>query len=199
MAGLRSALNLRELEERVAACPDESLFHHFCETVIRPTFDDPDYPNDFALWAKRYLQDRTLAERLAVINPYKVDNFAELRTMVTDVIQQRLSEIEYIPWAPLGNAFQFLQAVTVVFDTGIVLREPEDLKLRLPDMSLGSIYYHFVEARRRTSSGEDDFTAWLADFGDSTAGLRAELHGIDFYFMPLWQLAQTLSHRLERN
>ena len=49
MAGVKEALNLRELEERVRVSPDECLFHHFCETVIRPTFDYPDYPNDFSL------------------------------------------------------------------------------------------------------------------------------------------------------
>ncbi|HKL49292.1 MAG TPA: DUF5752 family protein, partial [Desulfuromonadales bacterium] len=51
MAGISSALNLRELRERVATCPLESLYHHFCETVIRASFDDPEFRNDLAVWS----------------------------------------------------------------------------------------------------------------------------------------------------
>ncbi len=196
MAGLRTAVNLRELEERLSVCPDECLFHHFCETVIRPTFDDPEFPNDFALWAGRQLRDRVLAERLAIINPYNYSSFDELRTTVLDIIAERLSELNYIPTAPHGYDFQFLQAVTTIFDTGIILEKPSDLATQLPNMSLGSVYYHFVEARRRTEDGVDDFTAWLANFGEEAQPLIDALRHIDFYFLSLSELRSILKDRV---
>ncbi len=55
MSGLPPAFNLRELRERIAACGDNVLFHHYCETTLRATFDNPDYRNDFAVWSKLYL------------------------------------------------------------------------------------------------------------------------------------------------
>lgn len=192
MAGVKEALNLRELEERVKNCPDESLFHHFCETVIRPTFDYPDYTNDFALWAGAELRDKKLAERLSLINPYKCASFDELRQQLMDILQERLGEIDHIPWAPKGRAFQFMQAATVVFDTGIVLETAGDLCTKISDLSLGSIYYHFVEARRRTESHVDDFTAWLLETGENVQDLTASLQMIDFYFMTLAELRSTL-------
>jgi hypothetical protein len=192
MAGVKEAMNLRELEERLRVCPDECLFHHFCETVIRPTFDYPDYTNDFALWAGKQLLDKILAERLSVLNPYKCKSFNELRQQVLDIVEERLSEIENIPWAPKGQAFQFLQAATVVFDTGIVLSRPYDFYKHLPNMSLGSIYYHFVEARRRTKGMVDDFTAWLIEFGNEVSPLIKTLSEIDFYFLSLPELKNTL-------
>ena len=192
MAGLREALNLRELEERINICPVECLFHHFCETVIRPTFDDPDYPNDFALWAGHQLQDEILAEQLANINPYKFNSLDELRKTVLDIIQERLSELDFIPWAPNGNGFHFMQAVTVVYDTGIEIDSVEDFYDQLPQMSLGSIYYHFVEARRRTEFGIDDFSLWLSDKDEQVQPLIKALSEIDFYFLTLSQLRQTL-------
>ena len=191
-AGIRSAMNLRELEERVAICPEESLFHHFCEGVIRPTFDNPDYNNDFALWAGRYLDDHTLAERLAVINPYRFESLEHLRRTVLDIIQERLTEVEYIPWAPKDNPFYFLRAVTVVFETGMLLNDPTDFCQKLSDFSYGSIYYHFVEARRRTEQGKDDFTAWLEEFDGVMKPLIEALNEIDFYFMPLHELKRKL-------
>ena len=58
MGGVEPALNLRELRERIKICPIESLYHHFCETVIRPSFDDPEFRNDFAVWAAHSMHDR---------------------------------------------------------------------------------------------------------------------------------------------
>ena len=70
MSGLVPAVNLREMRERVAACSTDVIFHHFCETPMVPSFDRPDYRNDFALWVKQHLQDRVLAERLGILDSY---------------------------------------------------------------------------------------------------------------------------------
>ncbi|RME28389.1 MAG: hypothetical protein D6800_03950, partial [Candidatus Zixiibacteriota bacterium] len=150
MAGVDTAMNLRELRERLRIAPVECLFHHFCETVIRPTFDDPQFRNDFAVWAARQLRDNILAERLGVLNPYSFEDFEQLRAVVIDILDERLSEVEYIPWVRKEDDFKFMRAVTVVFSTGVTLDEPADLIRQLPHMSASSIYYHFVEARRRT-------------------------------------------------
>lgn len=192
MAGIDNAINLRELRERLLNSPIECLFHHFCETVIRPTFDDPEFRNDFAVWAARDLQDRALAERLGIINPYDYTDFEELRHHVVEVIDDRLSEVPYIPWVKLGNDFRFMRAVTVVFDTGLKLETPEELVSALSEISLGSIYYHYVEARRRTENHTDDFTAWLTEFGDDARGLIEALADIDFYYISLKDLKTQL-------
>ena len=68
MSGLPHAMNLRELRDRIAICSENVLYHHFCETTLRPTFDDPDYRNDFAVWSKLYLGDRVIQTR----NNYKL-------------------------------------------------------------------------------------------------------------------------------
>lgn len=192
MAGIDTALNLRELRERVKVCPVECLFHHFCETVIRPAFDDPEYRNDFAIWASRDLRDRVLAERLGVINPYTLSDFEELRATVIEIIDDRLAELPNIPWVPKGQDFRFMQAVTVVFDTRHKLHAPADLRRKLPHMSLSSIYYHFVESRRRTENGMDDFTAWLTGFGSETKRVVNALSRLDFYFLTLPTLKRDL-------
>jgi hypothetical protein len=192
MGGVPPAINLRELYERIAVCPVECLFHHFCETLIRPSFDDPEFRNDFAVWSHRHLRDRVLAERLGIINPYSLDSFEQLRELVLEIIDERLSELVYIPWAPRGDDFRFMRAVTVVFDSGLKLETPDDFILHLPDFSHSSIYYHFVEARRRTPDKSDDFSAWLSGFGSGTEQLIQALKGIDFYYLTLPELKRTL-------
>jgi hypothetical protein len=192
MAGVPNAMNLRELQERVRICPLECLFHHFCETVIRPTFDDPEFHNDFAVWAGRQLRDRVLAERLSIINPYKLDSFEQLRDAVMDILEERLSEVHYIQWVPPGHYFQFMQAVTVVFNTGVELKTPADFGAQLKHMSFGSIYYHFVEARRRTDEKRDDFSEWLAGFGEQVRPVLDALAGVEFYYLSLRELKRRL-------
>lgn len=192
MAGVRDAMNLRELAERLKICPEECLFHHFCETVIRPTFDYPEFPNDFAYWASSKLRDSVLAERLALINPYKVGTFDDLRQNILDIVEERMREIDYIPWAPKSGAFHFLQAATAVFTTGIILESPDDLFRQLPLMTRGSIYYHFVESRRRTEGGTDDFSAWLVEFGGTVQPLIKTFSEVDFYFLSLTELQNLL-------
>ena len=69
----KSAHNLVELRDRIAEVPAGSLLHHFYEGLLRPSFDDPEYRNDFALWARRQLFDGALAERLGILSPFELE------------------------------------------------------------------------------------------------------------------------------
>ena len=111
--GLR-AQTLRELADRVEQCPQASIEYHFFSSQLRPSFDDPEYHNDFALWARDALRDQPLAERLAMLDPLQYDDPEALRQALLDVIEERLSETDLVPWAPREHEFIFLRAQTVV-------------------------------------------------------------------------------------
>ncbi|NJD61695.1 MAG: hypothetical protein FIA93_03145 [Deltaproteobacteria bacterium] len=192
MSGLPPAVNLRELRERVAACGENVLYHHFCETTLRPTFDDPDYRNDLAVWSKLYLGDRVLAERLGILDPYASDSMEELRAAVLDIIDDRLAELTMVPWVRPGDEFLFKEATTVVFDTGERIHHPRDLAPAIGRMTNGSVYYHFLEALRRPPIGKDDFSAWLLEGGEEYASYLVSLGSIDIQFHSLAHLRKEL-------
>lgn len=192
MGGVEPAMSLRELRERIKICPPESIYHHFNETLIRPSFDYPEFRNDFAIWSYRNLRDRILAERLGVINPHAFENLEMLRTRIVEIIDERLDEVHYIPWVEKGEEFRFLRAATIVFDTGLGLRSPMELVKQLPNLSTSSIYYHFIEARRRTAEKTDDFTAWMQMLEKVPVRLIGILGNIDFYFLNLAELKSML-------
>jgi len=192
MSGLPPAINLRELRERIAVCSENVLFHHFCEPLLRPAFDNPDYRNDFAVWGKLYLSDRVLAERLGILDPFSMGSFEELRAVVLDILDERLSEVIAIPSAAPGDEFFFLEATTVVLDTGERIASPRELRPAIGRMTNGSIYYHFLEARRRTPDRSDDFTAWLREEEKRNAKYIRALESIDFYFHSLRDLKREL-------
>lgn len=189
--GMTPAYNLRELRDRLSACRQEVLYHHFCETPLVPSFDNPDYRNDFAVWALLQLGDRVLAERLGIINPYIVTDLEILREQVLELLDERLSEVPVVPSCLPGGEFFFTEAVTVVFDTGIRITSPAGLPEAIGKMTTGSIYYHFLEARRREPVGLDDFSAWLANFSDQE-GWRRALRAVDFSFFTLAELRDEL-------
>lgn len=196
MSGLPPAVNLRELRERIAACGENVLNHHFFETTLRPTFDDPDYRNDFAVWSKMYLGDRVLAERLGILDPYSFDSMEELRAVTLDIIDDRLGELTMVPWVRPGDEFLFKQATTVVFDTGERIHHPRELPLAILRMTNGSIYYHFLEALRRPPIGKDDFSTWLLDSGEEVEPYLRSFGSIDFHFHSLAHLRKELVRAL---
>jgi hypothetical protein len=196
MSGLPPAMNLRELRDRIATCDGNAMYHHFCETTLRPTFDDPDYRNDFAVWSKQYLGDRVLAERLGILDPYSFPGMEELRAVVLEIIDDRLGELTMIPWVRPGDEFLFKQSTTVVFDTGERIQDPKDLHDAIRRMTNGSVYYHFLEALRRPPVGKDDFSSWLMDAGEEFEPYLRILRSIDIQFHSLAHLREDLARAL---
>ena len=188
----KSAQNLRELRDHLAAVPDQSLLHHFHHALLRPSFDDPEYRNDFAVWAKHELHDAPLAERLGVIDPMDYVDPEVLRQHLLDVVEDRLAEAEIVPQAARGKEFHFLRSQFVVLDTGILAPDPQALGRLLPSLSTGSIFFHYVEARRRPPMRLDDFSAWLAGWGSSQF-IRDRLAAVDYQFLSLTELRERLA------
>ncbi len=137
------------------------------------------------------LHDQRLAERMAVIDPTEFVDLEDLGAEVLDVIDERLDESEQV--YGLGEQFHFLRSIIVVFDTGVRLSSPDQLAPAVAAMTTGSIFYHFIDARRRTPLGLDDFRAWLLDAGPQYEALYSRLAGVDPYFDGLPSLRQRLA------
>jgi len=189
----KKAQNLRELRDGLIDIDLGSIYFHFWGGLLRSRFDDPHFNNDFASWAHRALNDDSLAERLGIIDPTDYQDLEILRQELIDVIEQRLDEVEP-HWARPDQEFYFTRSQIVVFDTRQKISDPMELGDALAKMSLGSIFYHFIDARLRSpTSGQSDFHEWLGGFGDEYEELRRDLANIDPYFLNLTELRQNVS------
>ena len=188
----RKAQNLRELRDVLLQIHAGSIYYHFWGGLLRPTFDDPQFHNDFAIWSHYALHDNLLAERLAVIDPTNFDTLDLLRQELIEIIEERLEEMVHPRWASTEHQFHFIRSQIVVFDTDKRIASPKELAAALPAMPVGSIFYHFIDARRRHAQGWDDFRAWLAGFGDTYQGLTSQLASVDPYFVSLTELRRGL-------
>ena len=173
---------LRELRDSLREIHPDCIYYHFWGGLLRPRFDDPEYNNDFAAWVKHGLHDPVLAERLGIIDPIDFNSLEDLRAELIDVIEERLDQTESISWATMDKQFHFIRSQIVVFHTGRKLKEPAELVDAVPGMSLGSVFFHFVDARRRTWNRIDDIRSWLEIKGEKYESLRRDLAAVDPFF-----------------
>jgi hypothetical protein len=188
------AQNLKELRDVLRTIHPGAIYYHFWGRLLRPRFDDPEYNNDFAVWVKYELNDDKLAERLAVIDPTSFPTLEDLRRELVDVIEERLDELDWINWARHDRQLSLVRSQIVVFDTKQRIEYAEQLADVVPRLSVSSIFYHVIDARRRSLGRVDDFRAWLAGFNGQYEDLCSTLAGMDPYFVTLHGLRLRLAN-----
>ena len=175
-----------------------AIYHHFWGGRMQPAFDEPEFQNDFAGWVRHAIHDDELSERLGILDPTNYPSLEALRTELLNIIDERLSVSQNIPWAQADMPFTFNRSQIVIYDTNVRLKEPREFAQAAPNFTVGTIFYHFIDGRRRPPVGEDDFRAWLAEFGPDFEDLRARLADIDPYFRSMTELKQRLIKLFEQ-
>lgn len=199
MATGRRAQTLRELRDILRDIHPGCVYHHFWGSLLRPQFTNREYNNDFASWCYDCLHDRPAAERLSAIDPADYSDLEELRQEVIDVVESRLDETDLVLFTRADQQFHFVRSVIVVFDTYKRLSRPEQLVEAVPEMSPGSVFYHFIDARWRDPLGVDDFRAWLQGLGDRFTPLCDGLAEVEPYFESLHILRDRLAEVFRRH
>lgn len=189
----RKARLLQEFRNEISVIDAASLYHHFWGGLLQPRFEEREYNNDFAAWIQHGLHDAVLAERLSALDPTSFADLEALRQELIELIDIRLDEVEYLVWTRPTRQFEFVCSQIVVFDTARQLQHPAELAAAIQELSISSIFYHFIDARRRTPDGRDDFSDWLTVFADEFGPLREQLASVDPYFGSLGELRTRLA------
>ena len=184
---------LQEFRSQLFSIDSASIYHHFWGGLLQPRFEEREYNNDFAAWIWHGIHDPVLAERLAALAPAGFPDLETLRREIIELIDTRMDEMEHLIWARATRQFEFICSQIVVFDTGKRLERPAELATAIADLTTSSIFYHFIDARRRTSDGRDDFSDWLAGFGNEFVTLQKQLASVDPYFSSLSELRDELA------
>ncbi|HYW92288.1 MAG TPA: DUF5752 family protein [Gammaproteobacteria bacterium] len=189
--GLR-AVTLGDLQDHLRVVALESLYYHFWGGLLQQRFEPREYNNDFAEWARHALHYAPLAERLAVLDPTDHPDLGDLRRELLDRVEESLYESEDLGWMHAIRPFEFIRCQTVVFDTDRRIRGPDELADVIPALPPSSLFYHFIDARRREPLGVDDFRAWLQGWGPDRQALIDRLSGVDPYEGGLNELRASL-------
>lgn len=190
------AVTLKEFRDGLQVIHPGSIYYHFWGGLLQSRFEEREYNNDFAAWAQHGLHDSVLGERLAAVDPADFEHMEDLRWELVEIIEERLDESERLTWLVANRPFEFLQSQIIVFDTRTRVAEPKALAQLMLHLSIGTVFYHFIDARRRSPIRVDDFSAWLAAFGGRFDDLTRQLAGVDPYFGSLGELRQRLANIL---
>jgi hypothetical protein len=187
----RACSNLRELFEAIRTAPDAVLEHHMMHCALENHFELHEFPNDLARWCWTVLGDNVLGEQLGLVDPYRQPSTTALRTVLLNVIEDRLWGSDHAPWCRPGLELHLVESHLIAYDTGDRIFTPAALLETIERTSTRSLFYHVHDARWRTAGETDDFSLWLETCG-AEASLVAALRGIDFYFLNLSQLREAL-------
>lgn len=183
----RVCTNLRELQELVRTVPEGVLEHHMMRCALEDYFELNEFPNDLARWCWSSLGDNVLGEALGLVDPYRCGSIEALRSILNNIIEDRLWGLDRVPWCRPGLELYFVQSRLVIYDTGERVPTPAALLDAIERAPLSTLFFHVHEARRRTGGRTDDFSQWLEQFGVDPA-VVARIRAVDFYFLNLNQL-----------
>lgn len=186
------ARSLIEFKDKLTIVPPTSIYFHFWGGRLRTSFEHREYHNDFSSWVHDHLHDDILAERLELLNPHEFENIEELRLKIIELIEDRLDERELIPWVNSEKQFHFIKSKIVVFHTPQQINVPSELIHVIPLMTRSSLFYHLIDAARRTPNRTDDFSQWLSEFHGEYQELINAIKRIDPYLISLTDLQKRL-------
>lgn len=182
----------REFRDALLNVSAESIYHHFWGGLLQARFEEREYNNDFAVWLHDDLHDDVLAERMAMLDPVDHPDINTLRQEMIELIDQRFEEAEHLNWLRASRSFEFVRSKIVVFDTKRRIEHPRELADAIGGFTLSSVFYHFIDARRRIDDHSDDFRAWFTAFSEDYGELANALAAVDPYFVSLEELREQL-------
>jgi hypothetical protein len=183
----RRARDERELMEGLEQVPAGSVYYHTHSVFLRHPRISGAYPNDFANWVAAQVRDHVLAERLAVVDPFRFQSLDELRDELVSIIDQHVSALHPVPRVVFGDPFFFVQSHLIEISTGLEARTLEEFRRCLAEVDQSAIYLHALHARVRDEIPGGDFARWVGQALGLTA-LAEKIARINPYLGGLEQI-----------
>lgn len=191
----KKAKTLKELRAAIMLVSDSCIFHHTYQYFLKEHILE--YTNDFAHWAGESLEERSLAEQLSSIDPYEFKNINGLRTQLLYVIDDYLEKFPEPREVLAGDEFFFNETISLVFPVGIRAKNLAEFLMAIKFVDIGSIYYHFYEARTRTGGWIDDFSKWIEESMGKNA-LAEKIRNIDPFMHDIEGIKQYIVEEIEK-
>ncbi len=187
----KHVINVKELFSQLLSVDADSIYYHFWGKSLRTSFSTPEFNNDFAQWVNDQIHDKALAEKLSILEPQNFTSIDDLRQEMLDIIQVSLENNPILMYMNAQEPFYFLKHGMVIFSTYKFIHHPREFSDIIPNLSYGSLYFHFIDARRRTPNHRDDFSNWIALF-EGFDNLVDMIINIDPFYMSLSKLNEKM-------
>lgn len=155
--------SLRSLLECLQRVSGASVFYHFFHALRRRHFTTFEYRNDFARWVALNLHEPSLAERLAAIDPLEFGSVRATRERLIQYLRDAVGQSESSVRVREGEEFRFVTLKSFVYPIGLEARTPCELARGIEQAGMGSLFFHFIEARLRMDRPGNDYSLWLEE------------------------------------
>ena len=189
----RRASDLAELLKHILEVDGSVIFNHTHHFIQEMGFLVSQPPSDFAHWVGEVLGDRTLAEKLAGVDPCQFGSIRELREAIAGVIERRLETGARSRTARPGEDFHFLRTVSLAVPTPYVAWNLYEFSEALKRVSTASLAHHFFDARLRLDHQSDDFSNWIRH-SVALPEMASQLERLSPYTCTLEGLRQDILH-----
>lgn len=185
------AFTAEELLAGLRTVSGSSIFHH-SHQVYREwqAFGRPPV-HDFGYWASEVLRERSLGEKLSMIDPTQFPDIRSFRQALAATIEGYLLENPLTNRAGPGSEFVFCESTSVIVDTGVSARNLGEFIRALGLVTNRSLYYHLYESRLRLGRSDNDFSLWLRD-QLAEPGAADEISALDISVYTLEQIRARL-------
>lgn len=189
--------SLRSLLEGIRRVSGSSIFYHFFHALRRRHFTTFEYKNDFARWVALNFQEPRLAERLAVIDPLEFGSVRATRERLIEHLEEAAGSGEPLARVREGEEFRFVTLKSFVYPTGLEARNPCELACSVERAGLGSLFFHFIEARLRLGRPGNDYSLWLEnECGEPE--LAGEINRLSPYFHTFPELRSQIAALIQQ-
>lgn len=158
----KRAMDEQRLLELIEEVPADSIYYHTHSYYLRHSYTQGLFPNDFATWAALLVQDRVLAERLGLLDPFQFEDIEQLREALLTVLGDHLSRLRTVPHCSTGVPFEFLSSHMIEADLGLETATLQEFRDGLARVDIGAVYNHVCEARLRKGHPRGDFADWVS-------------------------------------
>jgi hypothetical protein len=157
----RKANTLEELLGLIRSCPESSIFYHTFSAFMKMRDVQLPYDSDFAIWADLRLNEKALAERLMAIDLREYNTIKSLRTRLIEIIESHRKQVPESCEKIASEPFYLYDIMRVVYLTDRFAYDLRSFRDILKNISIYSIYFHFIESRLHTELHANDFSTWI--------------------------------------
>lgn len=191
------AESLKSLLHGLKKVSGSSIFYHLHHALLRRHFSTSDHMNDFARWVLVQLGQNSLAERLTAVDPMGARSVREAREQLIANVAEYVGVGELFSRVAEGNEFHFLEFRSIVVPLNIVAEDLETFYKGLKKASMGTFFYHLIEAPIRLGKTSNDFSEWLGNT-IYEGELAAEIAQLNPYMYNLYELKSEITSRVRR-
>ena len=188
--------SLSSLYTSIEKVSESSIFYHLHHSYFRRHFTPTDNMNDFARWLWINIGEPSIAERIALINPFLFGSIKACRKKLEDSLKEYIGKVELFPRVPKDREFYFLEIRSFIHPTGYEAHNLKEFKKGIAQLSISGLFYHLIDSRIRTDRHTNDFSVWLStELGEFS---KAEaIEHLNLFSLNLWDIRNEIIDILE--